>query len=258
MNTKIEWPPSPNVRRVLDELIALPWQPVLVTLLVLCGASAVGVVLLLARMKVSGSPNFRFLPWNLLLAWLPLFFAVGAWFCHRLGRGRTWAFAGCAVAWLLFFPNAPYIVTDLVHLRPRAPVPMWYDIILILTFAFTGLLLGFFSLRLMQHLVAHRWGWVAGWAFAGLAAGLAGFGVFLGRFLRWNSWDALLQPWALLGDIAQRLANPWPHKHGFLFAALFAVFLFSAYTLLCVVTYWNPRAPLPAFRADPGSPPPAA
>ena len=89
--------------------------------------------------------------------------------------------------WFLFFPNAPYIITDLIHLRVRDAVPIWYDAALLFSFAWNGLILGFVSLWVVQSLVTHRWGATAGWllALGTLIAG--GFGIYLGRFLRWNS-----------------------------------------------------------------------
>jgi uncharacterized membrane protein len=92
-----------------------------------------------------------------------------------------------AFLWLLFLPNSPYLVTDLVHLKPRPSVPLWFDILLVQSFVLTGLLLGFLSVYLMHRLVTHAYGWKIGWLFTLLILALTGFGIYLGRFERWNS-----------------------------------------------------------------------
>lgn len=172
----------------------------------LFGALAAGVLLALGliagRIWHTGSITYAFLGWNLFLAWMPLLFA---WLAERAKWGATavvWS-----VLWLLFFPNAPYIVTDFVHLAPRPGVPFWYDLMLILTCALVGLLLGLASLGLIHGRAARAFGTAVGWLIVLLACGLAGVGVAIGRFLRWNSWDALLNPLALVQDLALRLPD---------------------------------------------------
>jgi uncharacterized membrane protein len=111
------------------------------------------------------------------------------------------------------------------------------DLVLILLFALTGLALGFLSLYLMQSLVARRLGWTAGWLFVAGTAALSGVGIYLGRFLRWNSWDVLLNPLELLRDVAHRVLNLPSDLQPALLAGLFAVFVFLAYVLLYALTH---------------------
>ena len=106
------------------------------------------------------------------------------------------------------FPNAPYILTDLFHLYPRTGIPQWYDLILILSFAWNGLMLGSASLFDMHELVKSRLGWLRGWLFTGFTLALGSFGIYLGRFERWNSWDILQQPFRLFSDIANFVLHP--------------------------------------------------
>src|SRR6185437_5641601 len=94
--------------------------------------------------------NYLFLVWNLFLAWLPLMFALSVYNRHQRGERSGWRLCGLASLWLLFFPNAPYIFTDLVHLTTRFRTHFWVDLRLVLLVAFTGFLLGFVSLYLMQ------------------------------------------------------------------------------------------------------------
>ncbi len=153
------------------------------------------------RYVYTGSFGFFFLLWNLFLAWLPVLFALLArrQQASRLGRG-LWG-----GLWLLFFPNAPYLLTDLLHLGRIGHVPIWYDLIMLLTFALAGLFLGFASLFWLHDLVSKTWNRWTGWLFVLVVLGLSSFGVYIGRFLRWNSWDLLLNPTFLLRDLAQHL-----------------------------------------------------
>lgn len=200
-------------------------------------ASALCVALLAARVWAAGNFLHVWLIWNLFLAWLPLLFAYAA---RALYAGRTWlrypAFAACAGLWLLFFPNAPYILTDLMHLRFATDFPLWYDVTLIMAFAWTGLLLGFLSLYLMQTLVARSLGPVAGWLFALGALGLSAFGVYVGRFLRWNSWDAFTAPQALLTELWTQLRHPLAHPRTYGVTLMLAAFFITAYFVLFAFT----------------------
>jgi uncharacterized membrane protein len=136
--------------------------------------------------------------------------------------------------WLLFFPNAPYILTDLLHLaHPRPDVPLWFDMLLIIWFAWTGLLLGLVSLFLMHGIVIREFGRVIGWGFV-LAVGiLSGLGVYIGRFLRWNSWDLLLQPLVRISDLMYYAAHPSMQSIIFIggFSAFFLTLYVTLYTL---------------------------
>lgn len=194
-------------------------------------ASGICFCLVVARIIISCDLGYAFLIWNLFLAWLPLILSLMAWeqYVNEKGRLRLGAIVS---AWLLFFPNAPYIFTDLVHLNRKFSGHFWIDMILILSCAITGLMLGFISLYLMQSLAAKRFGRIAGWLLVSGTTVLAGIGVFIGRFLRLNSWDVFLQP----GQICRRawlwLDNPMPYA----FAALFTVFLLVGYLMFHALT----------------------
>ena len=148
-------------------------------------------------------PTFLFLGWNLFLAWVPY------WLSTALSRARgTIPKVGLLLLWLLFFPNAPYIITDLIHLRPHHPIPIWYDALVFFSAAWTGLLLGYCSLLRVGSALRQWWGASYARAFSVMSLLLCVFGIYLGRFLRWNSWDALLQPLALLRSISGLLSHP--------------------------------------------------
>jgi uncharacterized membrane protein len=150
---------------------------------------------------------------------------------------RNWRFIGLTAAWLLFFPNAPYIFTDVIHLTNRYFAHFWVDLMLVLLCALTGLVLGFVSLYLMQSVVARMFGRVASWLFIAVVAGLSSFGVYLGRFVRVNSWDLVARPGKLYHGINAWAADPFAHATSFAFPALFATFLFITYVMLYALTH---------------------
>jgi uncharacterized membrane protein len=179
----------------------------LVVLVGLGGASALSLALELFRERHYGAADFRFLVWNLVLAWVPLVLALVVYDGYR--RGTALARLAPALAlWLLFLPNAPYIVTDFVHLSAGTRASLWLDGIELSAFAWTGMLLGFVSLYLVHAVLRHRFGAIAGWGAALCVLALASVGVYLGRVKRWNSWDVLTQPGAKLAQVHAHLADP--------------------------------------------------
>ena len=158
-------------------------------------ACLVCIALVVARVAYSESGRHLGLIWNLFLAWIPF---ILSYFTHALLRRRTWLyifFPLTAFLWLIFYPNAPYMLTDLQDLaRGPGGAPLWYDVIIVVWCSWTGMLLGVISLYLMQDLVIRRLGRVIGWIFVFVIAGLSSFGIYIGRFVRLNSWDILQKP----------------------------------------------------------------
>lgn len=218
---------------------------VLVLASVFCSAMA------LARVKLTGRPGLLFLGWNLLLAWVPLLASLAIVRRHAPGRrpSRTGSLALGAV-WLAFFPNAPYLVTDLIHLRVHRFGLLLYDVVMIFSFALTGLLLAFLSLWLIHRLVEARVGRARGWAFVAVVAGLSGFGVFLGRVPRWNSWDILTRPAELFGSLAGHVQDPLAHTRAIGVTVMMAALFTLAYLMFFVLTTLDGRSahrsPLPS------------
>jgi uncharacterized membrane protein len=200
------------------------------TLLSWCAA------LLLFRLVRSGSLALGFLFWNLFLAAIP---AVAAWFFARaMAKGSSLIKqVGWFVIWLVFLPNAPYIITDFVHLTTRPGIPLWYDTALLISCAGTGLLLGYTSIADVQAAITRRFSTFLGWVLVAGAVLLSGFGIYLGRFLRWNSWDALTSPHQLFLEIADRLINPLSHPQTFGVTAVYGMGLFLGYVAL---RFWQP------------------
>ena len=162
--------------------------------------------LIVVRYVYSSEPLFGGLIWNLFLAWIPFGLAILIYDRHRAGA-RPVALLPLAGLWLLFLPNAPYILTDFKHLVPSPVVPLWVDVVVIAAPAWTGLLLGFLSLYLVQSVVRDLAGARVAWVAAIGVLGLASFGIYLGRVLRWNSWDVLADP-RLVSRPERRLRRP--------------------------------------------------
>ena len=194
-------------------------------------ASAVSVFLVLARVAWTWKFHYAFLIWNLFLAWIPFLLAVFVYDRWRRRRGGALLLV-LGGLWLLFFPNAPYIATDFVHLQHDPLSPYWYDAVTIAAFAWMGVLLGFASLYLMQTVVRQWRGAIAGWIFAFVAIALGSLGIYLGRFLRLNSWDALEHP-SVLPRIAHAVArDPFAYQEAIGVTVLFTLALGFAYFLL--------------------------
>jgi uncharacterized membrane protein len=157
----------------------------------LLAVSALCVATVEIRTHETGDAYYRFLVWNLILAWVPLVLAMGAY--GRARRRVDLTVAVLLVPWLLFFPNAPYLLTDFIHLG-EGPAPLWYDALMLSAFAWTGLLLGFASLYLVQMILRRAFGTVVAWVGVVVTLSLGSIGVYVGRFIRFNSWDALLHP----------------------------------------------------------------
>jgi uncharacterized membrane protein len=197
----------------------------------MAAASAMGVAMVLARVWYTDTLDYGFLVWNLVLAWVPVVFAVVATIAAASRRRvSNVVLAFSALVWLLFFPNSPYIVTDFQHIGEIGTgVPTWYDVMLVVWFAFAGLLLGVVSLYLMQRLVERAFGSRAGWWFVLGVTALASLGIYVGRFLRWNSWDVFANPRAVADPIWERLRDPGGNDRLFAFCLLYALFFLFVY-----------------------------
>jgi uncharacterized membrane protein len=189
--------------------------------------------LALFSMRVLQSHSFAYgnLIWNLFLAWLPYLFSIWAAALYANRSGRWWVLIFPGFLWLIFFPNAPYIITDFLHLAVRPRVPMWYDILMLAAFAWTGCFLAIASLRTMQLLIKKHVGWLISWFFAGAVLTLGGIGIYLGRFSRWNSWDIFISPQEIIFDVAIRLANPLSNLSFFGFTSIITAFLIVCYLM---------------------------
>jgi len=197
----------------------------------LAAASLICLILVGARIAVSDSSHYKNLVWNLFLAWIPFGLAYAA---YVLSWNRRWVYLVIPVTaclWLIFFPNALYILTDLQHLAlESSKAPLWYDVIMLVWFSGTGLLLGLVSLYFMHEIIQRTFGRLTGWTFVFMVSGLGSFGVYLGRFVRFNSWDLLQAPGEIAVSIFGLVIDP--SLRVVAFTSLFAVFYLFVYLTL--------------------------
>lgn len=202
-------------------------------------SSALALVLLAMRVAWTREHTYLFLVWNLFLAWVPYGCAVGIRALHRR-RLPGLALVPFFVVWLGFLPNAPYLVTDFVHLRFRVGAPLWFDAVMLAAFAWAGVGLGTASLRATTQVVRVRAGSLAVFAFTPLVALATGFGIYLGRFLRLNTWDVATKPGTVLVQTLSPLVDPFGHVHAWTVTLTFALFF-------AVAAIVSNRARSPAF-----------
>jgi uncharacterized membrane protein len=208
--------------------MTLARRSILHVTLALLLASAVSCAFLVGQEQLLGRPAWRFLVWNLLLAWIPFSITVVVSLRERWGW-ITGTAAG--MAWLLFLPNAPYLITDLVHVA-RLSNNQWSETLSVASFAFTGLMLGLTSLWLMHERLRNRYGAAFGWLAIGASVCATGFGVALGRFGRLNSWDILTRPRLLAADVIDRLVHPFANSKGTAATIAVALLFGSGYLVL--------------------------
>ncbi len=163
------------------------------------------------RFYLSESYFFIFLLWNLFLAFVPWFISTLLVVSPLLRKFKVVSIL-LILLWVLFFPNAPYIITDLFHLNKGRSMPVWFDLILILSFAWTGLLFGFFSLKDVITLAKRKIDRKVLMVITGAFLYLVSFGIYVGRYLRWNSWDILNRPDTLFLDTLEIVLNPMAHQ----------------------------------------------
>jgi uncharacterized membrane protein len=186
--------------------------------------------MVVVRLERTGSGYYRFLLGNLFLACIPLFLSTVLRIANRWQLPRIIQL-GLFSLWLLFLPNAPYILTDILHLTWASHAPAWYDLALLLSCSGTGLLLGYLSLIDVQGIVARRFSPLWGWTCALVSLVLSGFAIYLGRFLRWNSWDVLVEP-TLVFQIMSGMLQPWTHGRAIAVTLVFGGILALGYITL--------------------------
>jgi uncharacterized membrane protein len=198
------------------------------------GLSLFCFLLSLMRCVFSDTNRFVFLNWNLFLAFIP--WLLTTWLIIQPKIQRYKIVLGLIIClWLLFFPNAPYILTDLFHLKLKSSMPVWFDLILILSFAWTGILFGFFSLWDIEHIFSKFLKQKYITVISIFLLFLSSFGVYLGRYLRWNSWDIIQNPLQLGYDIGDRFVNPFVHTRTWgmtIFMGLFLSIIYFSFKLI--------------------------
>jgi glycosyltransferase involved in cell wall biosynthesis/uncharacterized membrane protein len=203
------------------------WTSVVGSLVVL---SLFVLGMIVVRVLYTGRSDHTAIAWNLSLAWIPLVLALCV--STRATAGRTRGLAAIALLWLLFLPNAPYMVTDLKYVGQSDSVPVLYDVLLLSAAAWTGLLLGLTSVLLMHSAGRRYVSATRAWALVVAVLALSSFGIYLGRIQRWNTWDVVSRPGALFHASWRGALHPFDHPRPFAMTILFTFFLFATYLVL--------------------------
>lgn len=196
-------------------------------------ATACPIALLALRVRLTGTSGHLSLPWDLFLGWVPVLLSLP--FAHVFrrpepGRRMFLVLLPLALGWLLFFPNAPYLVTEVIHLAPghgatlnsapawlawlsdggphRRGAPVWLDLLLLTSVAGNGALLTIAALRPVHGALARRLGRRTTLAAVAALLAVTSFGVAIGRFDRFNSWDVFAKPGAVAERLAARVLHP--------------------------------------------------
>ena len=196
------------------------------TLVLVTVALIFSIILLMVRMKLNKSYFFLFLIWNVFLAIIP--YTITMYLNTKPNISKI-KLAFWSLVWLAFLPNAPYIVTDLIHIKIGNHSLLWLDVLVVLSFALSGLLLFFISIMDMQKLLKSKFEKLPVEAVSIVIIFLCGFGVYLGRFLRYNSWEIISQPHLLFKDIITIIFSPFQHFEAWLFTLGFGAFLVVGY-----------------------------
>ncbi|OQY29139.1 MAG: hypothetical protein B6244_04700 [Candidatus Cloacimonetes bacterium 4572_55] len=194
-------------------------------------ASASSIAMILVRSYYVGELSHKFLIWNLFLAWVPLIFSKLCNFFEKRSFSNRELFS-LGFLWLIFLPNAPYIITDFIHLHYITHSQFYFDLLMFQFFAGSGILAGLSSLIYMREVIRNRLGELPARLGIVISLLLCGLGVYIGRFLRWNSWDILMNPTGLMIDVLQHLITPGVCFKLFFFVGFFALFLGINYLLL--------------------------
>lgn len=185
------------------------------------------ISLLAVRIFYTGEYAYAFYSWNIFLAIIPLLCSRKLIDQDRLGFKSILLIGG----WLLFFPNAPYLVTDLFHFRIRTGTPAWFDMILVTSASWNGLALGIISLlQVEKFLNGHfKEKWVRFISYGFIL--LCGYGIYLGRFLRFNSWDIVANPVPLFSSVYHSFIHPVQHTSTWAFTVIFSCMLGIIYAM---------------------------
>ena len=164
-------------------------------------------VMLCGRVVLTNQLTYLFLFWNLFLAFVP--YAISEWLYANIDVVENkWKRGIILFAWLLFFPNSFYIITDLFHLDKFNSAPKWFDLLLLFSFAWNGVLLGILSVRKTELIISVMSGKKISLVFVFAVMWVSAFGIYIGRYMRFNSWDIVAQPFSLFAEMLYILIHP--------------------------------------------------
>lgn len=191
----------------------------------LAAMSFVSLTFLFLRMISADNVRYGFMWWNLALAWIPFLAAFALYACLKQYRWLSWQSLLATAVWLTFLPNSYYVLTDLMHIHATGEVSVLFDVVMMGLFAFTSVLLGFVSLLIVQRELEKRLPFRLVIVLISGIALVCSFAIYLGRYLRWNTWDIILNPIGLLIDVTDRVINPSQNALTFTTTTMFFVFI---------------------------------
>jgi uncharacterized membrane protein len=194
--------------------------------------SLIGGLMVIIRFYYTGNLVYGFLIWNLILAWIPLVFSLIMFWIHSVTKGRTgWLFI-LGIIWLLFYPNAPYMITDFIHFQINNSFLVWFDFVIYSIFVWTSFFIGFSSVYLVFRIMKERWNMFISCLSIILVLFLSSFGIYLGRFIRWNSWDAFINPLEFIYSVLKNI-----NIQSVFFSVIFGTWLTLTYAFLYSISY---------------------
>lgn len=194
----------------------------------LLASSLFSCILLLARIAITGSGAYIFLPWNLFLAFIPYWISSWINVPGSEVKSKLKTVAGLA-AWLLFIPNSFYIITDLFHFTRIRSAPKWFDLLMIFSFAWNGIVCGIISLRRIELLLTKWLGKGYSLTLILIVMWMSGFGIYIGRYLRFSSWDIVTSPILLGEEMLYMIVHPFRNLYSWGMIGCYSVFMTLLY-----------------------------
>lgn len=210
------------------------YRHTIICTIILMLLSFFGCLMVITRLIFTGRPNYLFLIWNLFLSWIPLGLSMFMSYIYtkNIKRKKHIILIPLGIIWLLFYPNAPYMITDFIHFRSSNNFLTWYDLLLYSIFILTSFLIGFVSIYLVSRIIEKITNKVIGWLFTLFVLFLSSYGIYLGRFIRWNSWDMILNPLDLFSSFLGNI-----NYQSIIFSLIYGIFLTLIYAFLYGLTY---------------------
>lgn len=210
----------------------------------LAASSLASIGLFFVGVWSNGSFEFAYLMWNLMLAWIPLLLALQLERVLHSKLWSSWVALLFTVLWVGFLPNSFYLITDYIHIQEVTPrVDLLYDVVMFSSFIFNGVLLGYISLYLVHWQLVQRVSVRVAASLVGFVLLLSSFAIYIGRELRWNTWDVIANPASLLLDVSDRVLNPREHPQAFTTTVTFFVLLTSIYAVIWTIARYAARRP---------------
>ncbi len=194
--------------------------------------TALAVALNLGRAVATHQTGDLYLSWNIFLALLPFAVSTSLLWYSKQPKVSLFVLVFGLLVWLALFPNAPYLLTDFIHVRNGAILSIWYNIIMFFSAAWVGLFAAFYSLSHIETLLGKYFKKLVVWVLLSAALIVSSFGIYIGRFLRWNSWDVFVNPRELVADIWIVFTKSGQHQDAFFFTFIFFIFMLVSYIAL--------------------------